>query len=134
MQLFANLLLFLPIMATLIISLLLTCMYYSKCIGLLKQQSEFEMKSTNIYIRNLRMYSFIQLLTYGPLLIYLLASSYYPDIDKVIDQCLAVTTEVLAGLSGFFSVLIFLMQGPLNYKKRSSDQLESDLTQDLIQF
>jgi len=80
------------------------------------------------------MYSFIQLLTYGPLLMYLFASSYYPTIDPATDQSLAMITEVLAGLSGLFSVLIFMMQGPLSYKKRTSDQLESDLTQDLIQF
>jgi len=128
-----DVLLFLPIMATLVISLLLTCIYYSKCIGLLKQQSEFEMKSTNIYIKNLRMYSFIQLLTYGPILMYLFASTY-STIDPTTDQYLAMATEILAGLSGLFSVLIFMMQGPLNYKKCTSDQLESDLTQDLIQF
>lgn len=121
-------------MMPLAISLLLTCIYYSKCIGLLKEQSGFEMKSTKIYIRNLRMYSFIQLLTYGPLVVYLPIASYYSNIDPVIDQYLSSAAEVLAGLSGLLSVLIFLMQGPLNYKKRSSDQLESDLTQDLIQI
>lgn len=92
------------------------------------------MKSTNIYIRNLRMYSFIQLLTYGPLVVYLPIASYYSTIDPTIDKYLSSAAEILAGISGLFSVLIFLMQGPLNYKRRTSDQLESDLTQDLIQI
>ena len=114
-------------------SLILTFIFYIKGILILRGQQEYSLKSTKSYIRSLAWYSFSQIVTYGPFVIYLFLSGFY-DFGPTWSAIFAITTQNLAGLSGFFSAMIFLCQGPLNSQKPLIHQNddENDLTQDLI--
>jgi len=117
----------------LVISLIVTCIYYGRCIKILRDESESELRSTKVYIRNLRIYSFVQLLTYGPSLLYLFLFVFQDvEIDDGVERYLEGISEGLAALTGFINAAIFSFQGPTNYKKSFADQIDLDLTQDFI--
>ncbi len=116
----------------LIISFLLTIVFYEKSIKLLREQSEHEVLSTRIYVRTLRLYSVVQLLTYGPLILSLLIpSDQAKNIFVGFYEVLWNALESIANLSGLFTALIFASQFTATSHQPILDQIDNDLTQDL---
>ncbi len=115
----------------LMLSLFLTFVFYWMSISYLKSLDEHELQSTRIYIKNLKLYSIIQLITYGPLAISLYIPVY---INEGIDLSVSINPflEGLASLSGLFSVLVFCYQGNKIYSKPTTHHLEEDLTEDVV--
>jgi len=105
--------------------------FYIKSILILRSQQEYNLNSTKSYIRSLTFYSFVQLITYGPLVIYLFLSGFVYFEDKT-SLMVAEITENLASISGFFSAMIFLCQTSSSYKKPLIHENDNDLTQDMI--
>ena len=108
-------------------------------INILKRQVEYSSISTNIYVRTLRSYSIVQFVTYGPLIIFMLLSTYDSGIFTTLNEFVDVFVQLdilkaIASLSGFFNTLIFLVQGTGNLKKSQpdldQDTLGTDLTLD----
>mgnify|MGYP003578374133 CR=1 FL=1 len=117
----------------LVSSLIATFIFYSKSIAILKRQVEYDLKSTNTYIRTLRQYSLIQLVAYGPLLVYMVLPMFwnfsqhageYLDALEVIDW--------MANLSGLLTCLVFICRGSANYNTPHFDHSTLDLTTDMI--
>jgi len=115
------------------LSLVLTLVFYIKSIIILRGQQEYSLKSTKSYIKSLACYSFVQLFTYGPFILFLFFSGFY-TFEREWAALFIVVAQNLSNLSGFFSALIFLCQGSSNYNKPLINQNddENDLTQDLI--
>ena len=82
-------------------------------------------------MRNLQCYSFSQIVTYTPsiLFIFVLAGFFNYNLQK--SYMLQVTTEGLASLAGFVNAMIFMFQGPLKGNITSKDLLNMDLSLDL---
>jgi len=107
-------------------------MFYEKSIKLLREQSEHEVHSTRIYVRTLRLYAVVQLLTYGPLILSLLIpSDQAKNILVGFYEVLWNVLEGIANLSGFFTALIFASQFTATSHQPILDQIDNDLTQDL---
>jgi len=128
-----NLWLFVVPFGLLFISIFLTMYFYQKSIMILRDQPEFDLKSTKSYIKNLRFFSWSQLVTYGPLILMLLlsqplTSAFGIEIRwKITDVC-----ECLASLSGFISAMIFICRGSIESSQPKIDYSDNDLTQEII--
>jgi len=122
---------FISLFLPLALSLIFTVFFYMKSILILRSQQEYNLKSTKSYIRSLTFYSFVQLITYGPLITYLFLCGFV-DFDDKVSITMAEITENLASISGFFSAMIFLCQNSSNYKKPLINENDNDLTQDMI--
>jgi len=117
----------------LVISLIVTCVYYARCIKILKHESERELRSTKVYIRNLKIYSFVQFIAYGPSILFLFLFVFQDvDLDPTVESYLEGISEGLAALTGFFNAAIFSCRGPTISKISFADQADLDLTQDFI--
>lgn len=116
------------------ISLILTFVFYSMSISILKKQAEYSSISINIYVRTLRSYSLVQFLTYGPLITFLIINLIDDNLFKFSKLIFYLDTlRMVASLSGFFNTLIFIIQGTGNMKSftNSADKnLDADLTLD----
>jgi len=111
--------------------LALTFIFYWKSIKLLREQSEYEQKSTRSYVKNLQCYSIAHLLTYAPSVVYvLILSGYFAffDISTNANYYITLITEGIASLAGFINSMIFLIQGPLKENLTSKDLLNMDLS------
>jgi len=117
----------------LIISLIATFIFYSKSIAILKRQSDYDLKSTSTYIRTLRQYSLIQLVTFGPLMVMMVAPMFW-RFDQNIQQYMDALEVIdwLATLSGLFTSLAFICRGSANYNTPHFDHSTMDLTTDMI--
>ena len=117
----------------LFLSLFLTLIFYQKSIMILRDQPEFDLKSTKSYIMNLRYFSLAQLVTYGPIVMMILLSqpltaSFGVEIRwRISDIC-----ECLASLSGFISAMIFICRGSINSTQPKIEYSDNDLTQEII--
>jgi len=118
-------LLFIP----LIFSLFTVVIFYWKSIKILRAQFENEQKSTRVYVRNLRSYSIAQILTYGPMIFYLLSLGGFSDFGNRSHLIFSVVCGAIANVTGFVNVLIFACQGSAGYKEPFMDKLDLDLTQ-----
>ncbi len=119
----------------LMIALIVTVAFYQKSINILREQSQYEHKSTSIYIRNLRYFSCIQLLTYGPLIVLtFIEQSLLLGIGVEAQYWVENGCTTLACLSGFLSVVVFACQGGLNndaeFGRENNGEL--DLTTDIL--
>ena len=115
----------------LLLSLILTFVFYWMSISYLQSLDEHELRSTSIYVKNLKLFSFIQLITYGPLAVNIYLPLY---LNKGIDFAMSISPflEGLASLSGLLSVFVFCYQGKQNFIKPVIRQLDEDLTEDVI--
>ncbi len=99
----------------------------------LRDQPEFELKSTKSYIKNLQCFALAQLLTYEPLVLMILLSQPFFAFGVELRYKVCGICECLASSSGFISAMIFICQGS---KKHSQPKFEyssdNDLTQDMI--
>jgi len=118
------------------LSLIFTAFFYQKSVNLLKNLPDSESKLTKFYIRNLQFYSFAQLFTFGPSLVYLFLSLVCDIDDNVL---LSSILGMLANLSGFMNALIFFLQRREVYKKASltpksasAGELDSDFDTSLF--
>jgi len=117
------------------IALLVTVAFYQKSINILRDQSQYEHKSTSVYIRNLRYFSCIQLLTYGPLIVLtFIEQSLLLGIGVEAQYWVENCCTTLACLSGFLSVMVFACQGGLNNDDefRRENCADLDLTSDIL--
>lgn len=98
----------------------------------MREQLEHEVQSTRIYVRTLRLYAVVQLLTYGPIILSLLVpSDQAKNILVGFYQVLWDVLEGIANLSGFFTALIFASQFTATSHQPNLEQTDNDLTQDL---
>lgn len=112
---------------------MLTLVFYQKSINLLQRQSQFELKSTNIYIKNLRWFSLAQIFTYGPLVVYYCIQGISPlDIPLEYQAGIEITCSCLASLSGFISITFFFLMKGMDYQEPSHDTSMNDLTLDFM--
>ncbi len=116
-------------------SLIVTFVFYSMSIKILKQQVEYSQISTNIYVRTLRSYSLVQLLTFGPLIIFTMITLFDATLFELETLFFYLgVLRTLATLSGFFNTLIFVFQGTGSLKKPANsgdNNLEANLTLDI---
>jgi len=85
----------------------------------------YEPRSARLYIRNTRLYSFAQIITYSPFVIYL----YIQDqllIPIFVDKWVSLFTQGLVNISGFVIVLIFIFAGPVGFERTSYHESEKD--------
>jgi len=125
---------FLLLTVPLFLSLLSMFVFYSRSIKLLKAQSEFVQRSTSRYIRNLRVYSIVQFLTYGPIIVNFFAMLGFVENSSAGRLLLLNICMAISYMSGFFNSLIFLSQGPVNHSISDMEQLELDLTKSESSF
>jgi len=114
--------------APLLLALILTILFYMKSIKLLREEMDCAVSSTSRYIGNFKLYSFTQLLTFSPLVIYLLLIEYLRDSEEddstacfwtyVSEICQGITS-----LSGFANSMIFLSKGIVRYEERSTSDM-----------
>ncbi len=117
------------------ISLIATLIFYQKSINILRDQSQFEHKSTSVYVRNLRYFSSVQLLTYGPLIVLTLIQQYFLlNIGVKYQYWIENSCTTLACSSGFLSVVVFACQGGLNNDEEfgRDNAADLDLTSDIL--
>lgn len=112
------------------LSLLITFIFYAKSIHFLKNSSGYELKSTKIYIRNLWFYSFAQIITLGPLILYPFILEFC-DFEATTFRQIWRSVRFLAALSGLINGLIFSFQGS-NSNEKPVVETDSELSQDLI--
>jgi len=112
------------------ISLLVTFGFYAKSIHFLHNSTEYQLRSTKLYIRNLWFYSLSQILTLGPLILYPFILEFC-DFSGPTFKYLWRYTKFLAALTGFINGLIFSFQGSSNNEKPIVET-DSDLSHDLI--
>ena len=118
-----------------LIALIVTVVFYQKSINILREQSQGENKSTSIYIRNLRYFSCVQLLTYGPLIgLTFIVQSLLLGIGVESQYWIENSCTTLACLSGFLSVVVFVSKGGLNNEAefRRETLGDLDLTSDIL--
>ena len=95
----------------------------------MRSQSEFEQKSTKIYVRNLQCYSVAQLCTYGPSVYVLFGMAGYINYRNSYELIISQVLTGLANLSGFVNVVIFMSQRTVNVDNTTLlDRLDLDLT------
>jgi len=111
----------------LFLSLILTILFYWKSIKILKEQQIYDISNTKIYIRNLRLYSLVQLFTYGPLIGYTFIPRYFNPMFMDRGNYFKLI-EGLASMAGFINAMIFLSQGSKGCKRPLLEQLDQDLT------
>jgi len=99
-----------------------------KSIKLLKAQSDFVQKSTVIYIRNLRLFSLAQIFAYGPLIFNFVSIAGFSNEEDSNYILIGYICSGIANLAGFINVMIFLLQGSINYSITPFDQMDLDLT------
>jgi len=123
-----------PLLLPLVLSFLLTIAFYEKSIKLLREHSDAEVQSTRIYIRTLRFYSVVQLLTYGPLILSLIVPVADQKKIVVLNYIdLARLVEAIANLSGLFTALIFASQAAVTSHRPIVEQIDdNDLTRDFV--
>jgi len=119
--------------AILIISLFITLGFYQKSIIVLRDQPEYELKSTKGYIKNLQCFSLVQLFTYGPLVLMILLSQPFFAFGVELRWKICGVCECLASSSGFISAMIFICQGSTKHSQPKFEyNSDNDLTQDII--
>jgi len=114
-----------------IISLVLTFVFYWKSVQILKGHSTFELKSTSDYIKNLRAYSFSQILTMGPTIFFYFLHGFTTTSDFVQNTYVQAFVHSTAAFAGLINVLIFIRQGSQSYNKPVVE-IDFDLSKDLI--
>lgn len=118
--------------ALLLLSLFITIAFYQKSIMVLRDQREYELKSTKSYIKNLQCFSLAKLFTYGPLVLMLFLSPF-STFSVELRWRICGVSECLASLSGFISAMIFICQGSTKHSQPKFEyNSDNDLTQDMI--
>jgi len=118
----------------LIISLMVTLTLYQKSISALKDANTYSLKSTRIYIRNLRYLSLAQLITYGPIVMLSFVQAFWTwDLGTGPQMFVENFTRCFASSSGIVSTVLFSLQGGFTHQEPSFKNSDDDLTVDITE-
>jgi len=118
----------------LIISLIVTLTLYQRSIDALKDANTYSLKSTRIYIRNLRYLSLAQLITYGPIVMLSFIQAFWTwDLGLGLQRFVENFVRCLASSSGIVSTVLFSLQGGFTHQEPSFENSENDLTVDMTE-
>jgi len=92
------------------LSLLITTIFYQLSANILKNLPHAESQLTRIYIKNLQLYSFAQLFTFGPLLLFNFILGVIDIGEHETPLILSFSIGALANMSGFINAVIFFFQ------------------------
>jgi len=113
------------------VCILCTYVYYTKSANLMKLHSDYELRSTKLYIKTLKAYSLAHLVTFTPSLVFLIFLQRHPELSAEKVSPIWGSCEAFTLLAGFINTLIYVRQR-LVTQVRASLQRNDDLSVDLL--